>query len=114
MGIRDKLIAPASPWQNGFADIVVWGEGHLRRILRAFACYYNNIRTRRPPDKDAPAFLSIQRIGIITSCPILDGFITATVGFEFSVHTARPRCDGRRELIQLYHRARNGRRAGAW
>src|SRR3974390_2521964 len=42
-GIRDKPIAPASPWQNGFAErligsirrecvdhIVVWGEGHLR------------------------------------------------------------------------------------
>jgi transposase InsO family protein len=50
MGIRDKPIAPASPWQNGFAErligsirrecvdhLVVWGEGHLRRILRAYA-----------------------------------------------------------------------------
>ena len=45
MGIRDKPIAPGSPWQNGFAErligsirrecvdhIVVLGEAHLRRI----------------------------------------------------------------------------------
>jgi transposase InsO family protein len=44
MGIRDKPIAPGSPWQNGFAErligsirrecvdhIVVLGEKHLRR-----------------------------------------------------------------------------------
>ena len=44
MGIRDKPIAPGSPWQNGFAErligsirrecvdhIVVLGEAHLRR-----------------------------------------------------------------------------------
>jgi hypothetical protein len=47
MGIRDKPIAPASPWQNGFAErligsirrecldhVVVLGEAHLRRILK--------------------------------------------------------------------------------
>ncbi len=47
MGIRDKPIAPASPWQNGFAErligsirrecvdhFIVLGEAHLRRILR--------------------------------------------------------------------------------
>jgi transposase InsO family protein len=86
MGIRDKPIAPASPWQNGFAErligsirrecvdhIVVWGEGHLRRILQAYARYYNGIRTHRSLDKDAPAFRSVQRIGTITSYAILGG-----------------------------------------
>jgi transposase InsO family protein len=86
MGIRDKPIAPASPWQNGFAErligsirrecvdhIVVWGEGHLRRILRAYARYYNTIRTHRSLDKDAPAFRSVQRVGTITSYAILGG-----------------------------------------
>jgi hypothetical protein len=46
MGIRDKPTAPASPWQNGFAErligsirrecvdhFVVLGEAHLRRML---------------------------------------------------------------------------------
>jgi transposase InsO family protein len=54
MGIRDKPIAPGSPWQNGFAErligsirrecvdhILVLGEAHLRRMLRSYACYYN-------------------------------------------------------------------------
>ena len=86
MGIRDKPIAPASPWQNSFAErligsirrecvdhIVVWGEGHLRQILRAYARYYNNIRTHRSLNKDAPAFRSVQRVGTITSYAILGG-----------------------------------------
>ena len=60
MGIRDKPIAPASPWQNGVAErligsirrecvdhMIILGEAHLRRILRAPACYYNDIRTHR-------------------------------------------------------------------
>jgi transposase InsO family protein len=54
MGIRDKPIAPASPWQNGFAErligsirrecldhIIVAGEAHLRRIPISYADYYN-------------------------------------------------------------------------
>ena len=53
MGIRDKPIAPGSPWQNGFAErlirsirrecvdhLVVLGEAHLRRILTKYATYY--------------------------------------------------------------------------
>ena len=52
MGIRDKPTAPASPWQNGFAErligsirrecldhFVVFGEAHLRRIPQAYAGY---------------------------------------------------------------------------
>jgi transposase InsO family protein len=86
MGIRDKPIAPASPWQNGFAErligtirrecldhIVVWGEGHLRRILRAYARYYNDIRTHRSLDKDAPVSRPAQQIGSINSRVILGG-----------------------------------------
>jgi transposase InsO family protein len=86
MGIRDKPLAPASPWQNGFAErligsirrecvdhIVVLGEAHLRRILESYARYYNDIRTHRSLDKDAPAFRPIQRIGNIASHAILGG-----------------------------------------
>jgi hypothetical protein len=48
MGIRNKPIAPASPWQNGYAErligsirrkcldhVIVMGEAHLRKTLRA-------------------------------------------------------------------------------
>jgi transposase InsO family protein len=86
MGIRDKTTAPASPWQNGFAErligsirrecvdhLVVFGEAHLRRILRAYAGYYNNIRTHRSLDKDAPFHRAIEHLGAIKSHPILGG-----------------------------------------
>ena len=56
MEIRDKPIAPASPWQNGFAKrligsirrecldhVIVLGEAHLRRILKSYAHYYNPV-----------------------------------------------------------------------
>jgi transposase InsO family protein len=64
MGIRDKPIAPASPWQNAFAErligsirrecvdhLIVLGERHLRRILRRYADYYNEVRTHRSLNK---------------------------------------------------------------
>jgi len=86
MGIRDKPTAPASPWQNGFAErligsirrecvdhFVVLGEAHLRRILRAYAGYYNDIRTHRSLDKDAPVSRPVQWTGITSSPPILGG-----------------------------------------
>ena len=86
MGIRDKPIAPASPWQNGFAErligsirrecvdhFVVWGETHLRRILRTYARYHNDIRTHWSLDKDTPALRPTQRTGIINSHAILGG-----------------------------------------
>jgi transposase InsO family protein len=86
MGIRDKPIAPLSPWQNGFAErlvgsirrecldhIIVFGEEHLRRVLQSYACYYNGTRTHRSLDKDAPVHRPIQRIGALKSRPILGG-----------------------------------------
>ena len=70
MHIRDKPIAPASPWQNGFAErligtirrecvdhIIVLSEAHLRRILKSYADYYNNFRTHRSLNKDAPVLV---------------------------------------------------------
>jgi transposase InsO family protein len=86
MGIRDKPTAPASPWQNGFAErligsirrecvdhMVVLGEAHLRRILRTYARYYNNIRTHWSLNKDAPVSRPFQRTGIIKSHALLSG-----------------------------------------
>src|ERR1700679_1488048 len=86
MGIRAKPTAPASPWQNGFAErligsirrecvdhIIVLGEVHLRQIPQSYARYYNNIRTHRSLDKDAPVPRQIKRIGSIKSHAILGG-----------------------------------------
>jgi hypothetical protein len=52
---------------------IVLGEKHLRRILRAYAGYYNEIRTHRSLDKDAPVSRLVQLSGIVSSCPILGG-----------------------------------------
>ena len=67
--------------------VIVVGEAHLRRILQTYAGYYNEIRTHRSLDKDAPVSRSVQRTGSIKSHAILGGSITITSGFRFSVHT---------------------------
>jgi transposase InsO family protein len=86
MGTRDRPIAPRSPWQNGYVErvigsiqrecldhIIVFGEAHLRRVLAAYAAYYNDIRTHLALDKDAPMSRPVQSIGRIAAKPILGG-----------------------------------------
>src|SRR5215510_6924209 len=86
MGIRDKPVAPASPWQNSFAErligsirrecadhIIVLGEAHLRQILKSYAVYYNEIRTHLALDKDAPLSRTVKRAGGILCRPVLGG-----------------------------------------
>ena len=86
MGIRDKPTAPRSPWQNPYVErligtirrecldhMIVFGQAHLRRILDKFAAYYNESRIHRSLDKDAPFHRAIERVGAITSQPVLGG-----------------------------------------
>ena len=86
MGIRDHPIAPRSPWKNAYVErligsirrecldhMIVFGEAHVRRILRGYAAYYNVSRTHRSLNKDAPFHRAIQRLGTITSQPVLGG-----------------------------------------
>jgi transposase InsO family protein len=86
MGIRDHLITPRSPWQNGHAErligsirrecldhLAIFGEAHLRQVLKAYATYYNNVRTHLSLGKDAPLIRPIQRFGNIAARPILGG-----------------------------------------
>ncbi|SRR6266545_1421157 len=86
MGIRDRPIAPRSPWQNAYVErligsirrecldhIIVFGEAQLRRILGEYAAYYNESRTHRSLNKDAPFHRAIERLGAITSQPVLGG-----------------------------------------
>jgi transposase InsO family protein len=67
MGIRDRPTAPRSPWQNGCAErligsirrecldhVIVFGERHLRHVLRSYAHYYNSARTHLSLAKDSP------------------------------------------------------------
>ena len=73
MGIRDRPTAPRSPWQNGHAErligsirrecldhVIVFGERHLRHVLRAYAHYYNGVRTHLSLAKDSPLTRSVQ------------------------------------------------------
>jgi len=86
MGIRDKPISAGSPWQNGFAErligtirrecvdhLMVLGEAHLRRVLAELAAYYNGSRIHHSLSNDAPFHRPIERVGNITSRPILGG-----------------------------------------
>jgi transposase InsO family protein len=90
MGIRDKPIAPSSPWQNGFAErligsirrecldhVIVSGEAHLRRILKSYGLC---TRMRR--------FLVrfIRPEAFVHTRSLVD-FITITSESRFSVHT---------------------------
>jgi transposase InsO family protein len=86
MGIPDHPTVPRSPWQNGHAErligstrrecldhIVVFGQAHLRRILAAYTCYYNELRTHLSLSKDSPDYRPVQRSGQIAAWPILGG-----------------------------------------
>ena len=86
MGIRDRPIAPRSPWQNGHVErligsirrecldhVLILGEAHLRQVLRAYADYYNRIRTHLSLEKDAPLGRPVQVAGSIRAIPLLGG-----------------------------------------
>jgi hypothetical protein len=86
MGIKEVVTAPRSPWQNGHVvrligsirrescdHLIVFGEAHLRGVLKAYASYYNEVRTHLSLDKDAPDFRRLQKIGRIVAIPILGG-----------------------------------------
>jgi hypothetical protein len=86
MGIRDHPIASRSPWQNAYVErligsirrecldhMIVFGEAHLRRILRGYAAYYNVSRTHRSLNKDAPLHRAVERLGTVVSRPVLGG-----------------------------------------
>jgi len=70
----DRLLFVWLSWRRECLDhIIVFGETHLRRIVGVYAAYYNESRTHRSLDKDAPFHRAIQRLGAITSQPVLGG-----------------------------------------
>jgi len=86
MRIRDHPTAPRSPWQNGHVErvigsirresldhLVVFDEAQLRRVLKNYASYYNQVRTHLSLDKNAPDFRRPQKLGPIAAIPILGG-----------------------------------------
>jgi transposase InsO family protein len=92
MGIRDRPIAPRSPWQNAYVErligsirrecldhLIVFNEAHLRRVLSIYAAYYNTFRTHLALDKDAPLGRRTQRAGAIRRVPHVGGLHHAFV-----------------------------------
>ncbi len=71
--------------------IVVFGKRHLRRILRSYALYYNEMRPHRSLQKDAPESRPIQPIGRIVSHVVVGRLHTNTFESELSVHTPTAR-----------------------
>jgi hypothetical protein len=84
MGIRDRPIAPRSPWQNGHVERLIGSisarisRSHYRVLVRrtcvAFsrsATYYNEIRTHLALDKEAPDGRRSQTVGAIAAIPVL-------------------------------------------
>ena len=86
MGMRDRPTAKRSPWQNAYAErlissirrecldhIIVFGEGHLRRVMKRYAEYYNKSRTHLSLEKHSPIKRPIESKGTIKALPILGG-----------------------------------------
>jgi transposase InsO family protein len=86
--IEQVLTAPRSPWQNPYVErvigsirrecldhIIVFGESHLRRVLRSYLHYYHGSRTHLALGKDAPQPRLIEppAMGRIVEFPKVDG-----------------------------------------
>ncbi len=67
IGMEELVSAKGSPWQNPFVEraigsirrectdhVIALGEGHLRRVLRDHAEYYNRSRCHLSLDRNAP------------------------------------------------------------
>jgi hypothetical protein len=53
--------------------LIVFGEPHLRRILKTYASYYNEVRTHPSLNKDASSFRRVRTVGNLVALPWLGG-----------------------------------------
>jgi len=53
--------------------VIVFGEGHLRQLLRSYMTYYNEARTHLSLNKDALVPRKVQSMGQIFAVPHLGG-----------------------------------------
>jgi putative transposase len=86
LGIEQKIISYESPWMNGYVErvigsirrecldhVIVFGERHLRRVLRECVAYYHGTRAHLGLGKDAPEPRAVQPRGDgpVVSAPVL-------------------------------------------
>jgi putative transposase len=81
MDIGEVVSAPASPWQNPYAErvigsirrecldhVIILNQTHLRRLLTSYSRYYHRSRTHLGLGKDAPDSRSVS---VASSGPII-------------------------------------------
>ena len=88
MGIKEKLIAPRSPWQNPYVERligsiqrecldrgIVLHEHQLRQILEQFFAYYHEVRPHRSLAHDSPIPRPVQLPdhGKVIEIPLVGG-----------------------------------------
>lgn len=86
MEIAELVSAPRSPWQNGYVErvvgtirrecldhVIVFGENHLREVLKEYGAYYNTSRTHLSLDGDSPEHREPQTEGRVYAVPWLGG-----------------------------------------
>ena len=88
IGSRELVIAPRSPWQNGYCErvvgtlkreclnhMIVFDERHALRILRSYLQYYHEARTHLGLGKDTPDGRAIEPPGTgpVVRMPMVGG-----------------------------------------
>ena len=88
LGMKERPIAPRSPWQNPYAErvigsirrecldhVIVLNERHLKRILRGYFAYYHQWRPHRSLEMDSPEGRPIHppEQGEIIEFPVVHG-----------------------------------------
>lgn len=88
MGIEEVITTARSPWQNPYAErligsirrecldhLIVFNERQLRRILREYFAYYNEVRPHQSLERNAPVARAVEQPakGKIISLPQVGG-----------------------------------------
>src|SRR5437764_12750988 len=86
LGIQEVLTAPASPWQNAYAErligsirreclnhFVILNARHLKQTLASYFDYYQRARTHLALAKDCPTPQTVLGQGKIIRIPYLGG-----------------------------------------
>jgi transposase InsO family protein len=88
LGIEEVIIAYRSPWQSPYVErligsirrecldhVIVFSEGHLRRILTSFFAYYHEARTHLSLDRNAPVPREVEppTMGKVIAIPQVGG-----------------------------------------
>jgi transposase InsO family protein len=88
MGIEEVITTARSPWQNPYAErligsirrefldhLIVFNERQLRRILKEYLTYYNEVRPHQSVEMNAPVAREVEppAKGKIISLPQVGG-----------------------------------------